>query len=91
MGGGGAGVAPLAHLVDRGVVHISVAALEEVFHEVLQQREIVGGVGNHVGLDAERLDVVDKSVLVLGLFLGGVGVVKPQNHLALVHLGVGPI
>jgi hypothetical protein len=58
---------------------------------VMQDLKVVGSVGDLPGLIAHKLDILFDVDDVFDVFLGGVGVVKPQVALTLADLGLHEI
>lgn len=85
--GAGAAVFATALGVDffaRAVADVAVAALNQVFGELVELVEVVGGVGDLVGLEAEPFDDVENGGEVLFFLGGGVGVVVAEVAFAAV-------
>mmetsp|Transcript_3624 Transcript_3624/g.4157 ORF Transcript_3624/g.4157 Transcript_3624/m.4157 type:complete len:223 (+) Transcript_3624:706-1374(+) len=83
-----AGISLLLHLLSGQVVSVSLAIRDELAHVVLDHLEVVGTVGDLVRGDAQDLEIADDVVHEFNLLVHGVGVVKAQDHLALVHARV---
>ena len=72
------------HLQLRGVVHVGVSLLDELPREVSNLVERIRRVRDLVGLDAQCGKIRKDGILELRLFFGRVGVVEPNDELALV-------
>lgn len=77
-----------AHGFDICIIAVCFPFLEELATVVLSDVEVVAGVAELCPGDAEGFEVGQNGVFVLGLFLAGIGVVKPDEHLAFIEFGV---
>mmetsp|Transcript_24367 Transcript_24367/g.45749 ORF Transcript_24367/g.45749 Transcript_24367/m.45749 type:complete len:487 (-) Transcript_24367:1158-2618(-) len=78
----------LLHRLLGGVVHEGESLLDHLDGVGLHLLKVVGGVGDDVGVDSELAEILDDALLEFFLLLGGIGVVKPNDQLALVPPGV---
>ena len=75
----GKGTAILAHLVGRQIVDIGLAGLDQMFGPMVELLEIVGGEFDvPTPIEAKPANIILDGVDEFLLFLGRVGVVKPQ-------------
>lgn len=79
-----------AHLLLRCVVCVCQPILDGLNSHLIELVKPITGVGDLVGLDAEKSAVLDDRVLELLLLLAGVGVIEAEDQLALV-LGMGEV
>ena len=76
----------VAHGLLVGIIGVGVALLDHAHAHLVEVVEVVGSVGDGVGLDAHEGEILDDGILVLLLLLGRVGVVETEAQLALVSL-----
>ncbi len=81
-------ISVVLHDVSGGVVAVALSFLDEVSHHVEEGVEVVGGVGELGVLDAQGLQIFEDGLNEFVLFLGGVGIVETDDHLAFVDSGI---
>jgi len=76
------------HLVGGSVIAVALSFLDEVGHHFEEGVEVIRGVGELGVGDAQSLQIFEDGLHEFVLFLGGVGVIETNNHLAFVDSGV---
>jgi hypothetical protein len=81
-------VSVVLHDISRSVVAVALSFLDEVSHHVEEGIEVVRGVGKLSIIDTQSLQIFEDRLNEFVLFLGGVGIIETDNHLAFVDSGI---
>jgi hypothetical protein len=81
-------ISVVLHDISRSVVAVALSFLDEVGHHAEEGIEVVRGVGKLTILDTQGLQIFEDGLNEFVLFLGGVGIIETDNHLAFVDSGI---